>query len=382
MIKSSKHILKFQNKNKNDILNQIFVDYKSCLIHYIDLILTNQLPLQNFCSSKLLPTYSNIEKSHWKESCYIQASGIIRSNLKYTQNKAFKRYQKVYRYFYKRNRQTKFLSKRFKDLHINILKRININIKTISIDLKYQNFDIIQTTGHFNNFIRIVTPYKVGKRYQTIKVPFKDHRHSNKFKDWKLLSSVRLEQHNNNKIFLCKLYEKEDTTIKEQGKSIGFDSGYKKLLSDSNGVHYGTHLNNIYNKLSKMKRGSKKYTQYLYFKKTEINRVINQINLDEYNQVVIEDLVQVKHKSKLSKKVMNKMQYWSYKQVIDKLEDRSRQEGFLLTKVNPAYTSQTCSSCGTVDKSSRKGEIYLCPTCGILLDADHNAAINILHKGT
>lgn len=55
--------------------------------------------------------------------------------------------------------------------------------------------------------------------------------------------------------------------------------------------------------------------------------------------------------------------------------------GVHLIKVNPAYTSQTCSNCGTVDKNSRNGEKYLCQHCKYEIDADINAAINIYNRG-
>ena len=50
-------------------------------------------------------------------------------------------------------------------------------------------------------------------------------------------------------------------------------------------------------------------------------------------------------------------------------------------KVSPEYTSQTCSRCKIVDKSNRNGERYVCKSCGLEIDADYNAAINILNKG-
>lgn len=56
----------------------------------------------------------------------------------------------------------------------------------------------------------------------------------------------------------------------------------------------------------------------------------------------------------------NKLQYWSYRQVLDKLEALSEIEGFKLIKVDPAYTSKTCSNCGTILKSNRNGEFYNC----------------------
>ena len=62
------------------------------------------------------------------------------------------------------------------------------------------------------------------------------------------------------------------------------------------------------------------------------------------------------------------------------MEKLSEIKGFEIKKVEPAYTSQTCSKCKVVNKSNRNGEIYQC-TCGLLIDADTNAAINILHRG-
>jgi len=67
--------------------------------------------------------------------------------------------------------------------------------------------------------------------------------------------------------------------------------------------------------------------------------------------------------------------------VINKLEKLSEEEGFLLRKINPAYTSQQCSNCGFVDKKSRINEDFICTNCGLEIDADYNAAINILHRG-
>lgn len=48
--------------------------------------------------------------------------------------------------------------------------------------------------------------------------------------------------------------------------------------------------------------------------------------------------------------------------------------------VNPAYTSQKCSSCGVVVKKSLSTRTHVCQ-CGCRLDRDHNAGINILNSG-
>ena len=48
--------------------------------------------------------------------------------------------------------------------------------------------------------------------------------------------------------------------------------------------------------------------------------------------------------------------------------------------VNPKYTSQACSGCGTVKKKELSERWHSCE-CGTELDRDHNAAINILALG-
>ena len=50
-------------------------------------------------------------------------------------------------------------------------------------------------------------------------------------------------------------------------------------------------------------------------------------------------------------------------------------------KVNPAYTSQTCSQCGHRQKLPLSERVYSCPCCRAELDRDQNAALNILALG-
>jgi putative transposase len=48
--------------------------------------------------------------------------------------------------------------------------------------------------------------------------------------------------------------------------------------------------------------------------------------------------------------------------------------------VAPHFTSQNCSACGTVVKESLSVRTHICTGCGVVLDRDHNAALNILAK--
>jgi putative transposase len=49
--------------------------------------------------------------------------------------------------------------------------------------------------------------------------------------------------------------------------------------------------------------------------------------------------------------------------------------------VNPRNTSQMCSGCGTMVVKDLSVRIHVCPECGLILDRDENAAINILRLG-
>jgi putative transposase len=49
--------------------------------------------------------------------------------------------------------------------------------------------------------------------------------------------------------------------------------------------------------------------------------------------------------------------------------------------VNPAFTSQACSGCGTIVCKGLSIRWHRCPECGTSLHRDHNAALNILRLG-
>jgi putative transposase len=59
---------------------------------------------------------------------------------------------------------------------------------------------------------------------------------------------------------------------------------------------------------------------------------------------------------------------------------KAEEAGRTLVKVDPKYTSQICSQCGTVRKKDLSERWHRCD-CGAELDRDVNAAINILARG-
>ena len=379
MIRSSQHTIKFSNDCKLELVDMLFQDYHLALQKCIDLIISKQLPLKKWLSTKDIPTLENISGGQWKSIIYKDASEIVRSRLTKVRKQTFKKFQILYAKCKENNRHQKFLNKRYRDLNINLIKRIGkIKIKNVSISLN-TNFWNSTWGNSFDEFIEIRLPYiRDGYKNQRIpiRIPIKQHKHSLKYKNWIRKNTIRLSKHG-----ITFFYEKEIAPKQPIKSSIGIDIGYKKLLSTSSNNYYGIELQKIYAKLSKQKQGSKNFKQTLIERDNLINKFCNDLFKTEgFDQIFVEDLKYVKRKSKYNKKVMNKLQRWSYSKAINKLERLSEEKGFQLTKVDPSYTSQTCSNCGLIDKSNRKGETYRCK-CGIEINADYNAAINILHRG-
>jgi putative transposase len=70
---------------------------------------------------------------------------------------------------------------------------------------------------------------------------------------------------------------------------------------------------------------------------------------------------------------------WSrfFTHLLDKAEEAGRE----VVRVNPAYTSQTCSACGHRQPMPLSVRVYECPQCGLLIHRDHNGSKNILQEG-
>ena len=86
----------------------------------------------------------------------------------------------------------------------------------------------------------------------------------------------------------------------------------------------------------------------------------------------------VKAKSGLNKSILD--QGWGM--MVDMIEYKQHWQGGLLIKINPRYTSQTCSQCQHIAKENRRSQArFECVKCTYVANADFNAARNILAAG-
>jgi len=100
--------------------------------------------------------------------------------------------------------------------------------------------------------------------------------------------------------------------------------------------------------------------------------------VNEYDRIVFEDL-QIQNMVKnhhLAKSISDAG--WS--QLINFTKTKAEYAGKTVELVNPRNTSQNCSGCHNPVPKDLSVRVHSCPFCGLVLDRDHNAAINILNS--
>ncbi len=183
--------------------------------------------------------------------------------------------------------------------------------------------------------------------------------------------------------------------LQPTGKTIGVDVGLKEFYTDSNGhtepnpKFYRTaekRLKFRQRRVSRKKKGSanrKKAINRLGRVHLKISRqreehakevarcVIQSNDLVAYEDLRIRNLV----KNHCLAKSINDAGWYQFRKW---LESFAVKFGRVTLAVNPAYTSQECSSCSAHVKKSLSMRTHAC-RCGFVLDRDWNAAINILN---
>jgi putative transposase len=72
----------------------------------------------------------------------------------------------------------------------------------------------------------------------------------------------------------------------------------------------------------------------------------------------------------------------SWNRIIQYTTYKAESAGAVVVPINPMHTSQKCSKCGNIKHDLKLSDrIYHCDTCGLTMDRDLNAAINIRNMG-
>lgn len=71
----------------------------------------------------------------------------------------------------------------------------------------------------------------------------------------------------------------------------------------------------------------------------------------------------------------------SWSRFVSMLDYKAEKAGSYLIRVDPRNTSQKCSGCGELVPKSLAVRTHACPSCGLAIDRDYNASLNILRAG-
>ncbi len=181
------------------------------------------------------------------------------------------------------------------------------------------------------------------------------------------------------------------------GKTIGLDVGLESFYTDSNGVKLAPpkflrkaekRLKRAQRKVSRKVKGSanrrkavrRLSRQHLKVQRQRKDFVVKAARcVVQSNDLVVFENLKIRNMVKnhcLAKSIHDAGWY----QFRSWLEYFGKVFGRVTIAVNPAYTSQKCSSCGTVVKKSLSTRTHACQ-CGCVMHRDENAAINILQLG-
>lgn len=218
-------------------------------------------------------------------------------------------------------------------------------------------------------------------------LPLRSHR---VLKKWLAMPGAYLKNGctlHENYVVLC--IEIPDLPEKEHGKDIGLDTGYRKMATTSDGFSpsfYGIGFRDLCKKVSNKKPGGRGKAQALAARDQYLNSELKKIPWQDVRKLAVEDLSglrdRMQRKGKNTKKQRKTMAPWTYRQVLNRVEQLAQEHRVRLVYVDPRNTSRRCPACGLVAKENRVKEDFRCVACNHSGDADYIGATNILARMT
>jgi IS605 OrfB family transposase len=194
------------------------------------------------------------------------------------------------------------------------------------------------------------------------------------------------------------------------------DFGYTEVMTDTQGIRYGTEFGITLAKVSddlshKMKKrhklhslekkqrickpkqakclrkynlGKKKQNSTSQRMKTtlekQINTSINQLVQTKNPSILVTENLRQTFNYDKTKKVNRRLSSWMRGKLQDRIAFKALAEGFRHEQVNPAYGSQSCPHCEFVDQGNRSGDRFQCLHCRHEDTADRIAALNYARR--
>ena len=214
------------------------------------------------------------------------------------------------------------------------------------------------------------------------------------------------------KYFLSLIIEVKDVVKTENTsiKGLGIDLGIKDTVICSDGkIFKNINKTKKVKKLKKkLKREQRKMSRSIEYskskkiklkelknfnkKKLKVQRIFYRLNCirDDYNNKIVDEITRIKLKYitiedlKVSNMIKNKhlskaIQEQNFYSIRTKLINKCKERNIELRLVDTFYpSSKTCSCCGSIKKDLKlSNRIYKCCNCGLEMDRDYNASINL-----
>lgn len=203
----------------------------------------------------------------------------------------------------------------------------------------------------------------------------------------------------NDKWYACMTVESEYHVMPTNNRStIGIDVGLASFATLSNGKRVPNPrffrsdekaLARAQRKLSKCDKGTPERAkarkvvarihERIGNRRYNFVHKLSRLLVNKYGTICFEDL-NIKGMVKnhcLAKSISDAA--WNMLVIVTKYKAESA--GTTVVMVNPAYTSKLCSRCGQLVEKDLSDRIHECPGCGLVMDRDENAAVNILRLG-
>ena len=225
----------------------------------------------------------------------------------------------------------------------------------------------------------IMLPVSKNKYYEAIKA--------------KRANFIQLNKDRDGYISVSFIKDIASEKISFKTERVSIDLGLTNLLTFNEGSMYGRtyfsskikeydkKISTLCSRLQRNKvrpRNSYRYRKLVdslrAFLKNEIGRVMNK-SFKRFlpKHIVVERLNF--QSQRLSKRLNRLIGNFGKSIIRSKLNNFSEKYGVTIEEVNPAYTSQTCSSCNYVAKNNRRSQaVFICACCGLKLHADINAS--------
>jgi len=212
------------------------------------------------------------------------------------------------------------------------------------------------------------------------------------------VKTLTLRRTSTGKWFACFAVDAEPVAVDTPVASVGVDVGLSHFATLSTGEHIANPrffrtdekaLAKAQRRLSAVQKGTparverRKVVARIHERITNrrhnfchqlSRRLVNTYALISFEALKIQNMLQ---NHALAKSIADA----AWGQLIQCSTYKAENAGRSVKQINPAHTSQDCSGCGARRTLTLKDRVYVCLSCGLVRDRDHNASLNIEARG-